>query len=77
MRPSVLGEMVLALDKNRAYRVATNDYIQAGGDGYASLKRGKIIIDAAGATLMATTVIDYVEKAKTISPKTDGRIATK
>ena len=66
-----------ALDKNRAYRVATNDYMQAGGDGYASLKRGKIIIDAAGAIFMATTVINYVEKAKTISPKTDGRIATK
>lgn len=66
-----------ALDKNRAYLVATNDYIQAGGDGYASLKRAKIIIDASGATLMATTVINYVEKAKTISPATDGRITTK
>ena len=66
-----------ALDKNKAYRIATNDYMAAGGDGYASLKRAKIIIDAAGATLMATTVINYVEAAKTISPKTDGRISTK
>ena len=67
----------VALDKNRRYRVATNDYIAAGGDGYASLKRAKVIIDAAGATLMATTVINYVEAAKIISPKTDGRISTK
>ena len=66
-----------ALDENRTYLVATNDYMRGGGDGYASLKRGKVIIDAAGANLMATTVINYVEKAKTISPKTDGRITAK
>ena len=59
------------------YTVATNDYVLGGGDGYASLKNGKVIIDAAGGTLMATMVMDYIAKRGTVSPKVEGRITIK
>ena len=48
------------LDPAASYRVATNDYMLGGGDGYASLGKGVVIIDAAAATLMANTVINYI-----------------
>jgi len=65
------------LDNARTYKVATNDYIARGGDGYAVFKRGKVIIDAAGGTLMATQVINHVARLGTIAPKVEGRITAK
>lgn len=48
------------LDPEATYRVATNDYMLGGGDGYDSLGNGVVVIDPAAATLMANTVINYV-----------------
>ena len=47
-----------------------------GGDGYASLGNGRQLIDASGATLMATMVMDHVESLGTVAPAVDGRIRT-
>ncbi len=66
-----------AMDPARLYRVATNDFIYAGGDGYAALSEGRAIIDTAGAKLMASMVIDYIAQAGTIAPKIEGRITAK
>ena len=38
------------LERGRMYKVATNEYIYGGGDGYAALSRGRPLIDASGAT---------------------------
>ena len=65
------------LDPGRTYTVATNDYMAGGGDGYASLGNGRLLIDASGATLMATMVMDYVEAKGTVAPAVDGRIRTR
>ncbi|MFC5354615.1 bifunctional metallophosphatase/5'-nucleotidase [Azospirillum himalayense] len=65
------------LDPVRTYRVATNDYMLKGGDGYAALTRGRTVVDASGAVLMATMVMDYVEAKKTVAPKIEGRIVAK
>ncbi|CAO3420024.1 bifunctional metallophosphatase/5'-nucleotidase [Azospirillum argentinense] len=65
------------LDPTRTYRVATNDYMLKGGDGYAALSRGRTVVDASGAVLMATMVMDYVEAKKTVAPKVEGRIVAK
>ena len=46
------------LEMGKIYKVATNDFMFGGGDGYTALTRGKPIIDAAGGTLMATMVMD-------------------
>ena len=65
------------LDPARIYRVATNDLIHAGGNGYTTLAYGRPIIDAAGAKLMATMVMDYIAERGTIASKLEGRITTR
>ena len=62
------------LNKGRTYTMATNDYLAKGGDGYSVFKKGKVIIDASGATLMASMVMDYIKSKGTVSPKVEGRI---
>ena len=62
------------LDPAKVYTVATNDYMAGGGDGYAALGNGRLLIDASGATLMATMVMDHVESLGTVAPAVDGRI---
>ena len=67
----------LGVDPQAAYRVATNDYMLKGGDGYAAFPRSKVIVDASGAVLLATIVMNYVEAKKTVAPAVDGRIVAK
>jgi 2',3'-cyclic-nucleotide 2'-phosphodiesterase (5'-nucleotidase family) len=62
------------LELDRVYRLATNEYVLGGGDGYAALARGKPIIDAAAGALMATMVIDYIARQGAIAPQVEGRI---
>jgi 2',3'-cyclic-nucleotide 2'-phosphodiesterase (5'-nucleotidase family) len=54
--------------------MATNDFLAKGGDGYSVFKKGKVIIDAAGATLMASMVMNYINAKGSVSPKVEGRI---
>ena len=61
--------------RDRVYKLATNEYVCGGGDGYAALARGKPIIDASAGTLMAGAVIDYIARQGAIAPKVEGRIA--
>lgn len=63
------------LELGRIYRVATNDYMLAGGDGYAALARGRVVVDASGATLMASTVMNYITAlGGKAAPAVEGRI---
>ena len=62
------------LDPAAKYRVATNDYMAGGGDGYAVLTNGTTIIDASGATYMASMVMDYIAATGTVAPTIEGRI---
>jgi 2',3'-cyclic-nucleotide 2'-phosphodiesterase (5'-nucleotidase family) len=62
------------LEKERTYKVATNEYIYGGGDGYAALARGQALIDASGAPLLTTLVIDYIARQGQIAPRLEGRI---
>ncbi|MEQ9812653.1 MAG: 5'-nucleotidase C-terminal domain-containing protein [Azospirillaceae bacterium] len=62
------------LDDSATYRLATNDYMAGGGDGYAAFTNGDLIIDASGATLMATMVSNYIEDEGTVAPTVEGRI---
>jgi 2',3'-cyclic-nucleotide 2'-phosphodiesterase (5'-nucleotidase family) len=65
------------VDPQATYRVATNDYMLKGGDGYAAFPRSKVIVDASGAVLLATIVMNHVETKKTVSPAVEGRIVAK
>jgi 5'-nucleotidase/UDP-sugar diphosphatase len=62
------------LEMGKIYKLATNDYVFGGGDGYAALTRGKPIIDAAGGTLMASMVMDYIAEQGEVAPQVEGRI---
>jgi 2',3'-cyclic-nucleotide 2'-phosphodiesterase (5'-nucleotidase family) len=65
------------LDRTATYRVASNDFLLKGGDGYSSLSQGKVLIDASGGTLMATTVMRYITAKGSVAPQLEGRIATR
>jgi 2',3'-cyclic-nucleotide 2'-phosphodiesterase (5'-nucleotidase family) len=65
------------LDPNKTYKIATNEYVAGGGDGFEVLKKGKQMIDESAAKLMASQVIDYIAAKGTISPKVEGRITEK
>lgn len=65
------------LDPAATYKLATNDYMIGGGDGYTAFSKGKVLVDPSAAHLMASDVIDYITAKKTIDVKVDGRITMK
>jgi len=60
------------LDETAVYRVATNDFLAAGGDGYAVLTQGTNYVDT-GVYLM-DYMVDYLGEFSPISPAVEGRI---
>lgn len=62
------------LDEGKVYKVAVNDYILGGGDGYAALGGGRIVTNAGGGALVANDVMAYIEKAGKVAPVVEGRI---
>ncbi|GLS85662.1 multifunctional 2',3'-cyclic-nucleotide 2'-phosphodiesterase/5'-nucleotidase/3'-nucleotidase [Cypionkella aquatica] len=63
-----------SLNPDALYKVAVNDYILGGGDGYSSLGGGRLITDTGAGNLVATDVMRYVEKSGTVKPMVEGRI---
>jgi 5'-nucleotidase / UDP-sugar diphosphatase len=63
-----------ALDKAATYKLATNDYMLEGGDGFTALKGGKVLVDARGGKLIANDVMVLVKKLGTVTAKVEGRI---
>ncbi|HHI82853.1 MAG TPA: bifunctional metallophosphatase/5'-nucleotidase, partial [Rhizobiales bacterium] len=61
------------LDENRTYRLATNDFLAAGGDGYSALKRAKIVVGEADGKLIANHVMAYIRKNSPVTAKIEGR----
>lgn len=62
------------LDTSRTYKVAANDYMYEGGDGYEALGRGEVLVHPSGGTLLVNLVMDYIEKQGEIAPRVEGRI---
>jgi 2',3'-cyclic-nucleotide 2'-phosphodiesterase (5'-nucleotidase family) len=63
-----------ALDPAAVYKVAVNDYMQGGGDGYKVLKDAKQITNTGAGALVAQVVMDYVETQASVQPSVEGRI---
>lgn len=62
-----------SIDPNKVYKIAVNDYLAGGGDGYVVLTRSVDTFNTS--LLMSDIVIDYVQSLPSpITPKTDGRI---
>jgi 2',3'-cyclic-nucleotide 2'-phosphodiesterase (5'-nucleotidase family) len=62
------------LDPSALYTVATNDFMRAGGDGYATMRSAEVLINEAGGPVMATAVVNAIQQAGTIAPRVEGRI---
>ena len=62
------------LDPSRTYRVATNDFLGRGGDGYDMFADAPRLIDAAAGKLVAAQVIDAIAAAGEVAPKVENRI---
>jgi 5'-nucleotidase/UDP-sugar diphosphatase len=62
------------LDPAKMYKIAINDFMARGGDGYGMLAgTSKVTIDT-GNVLLAQTVMDYAQKLGTIGAKVEGRM---
>ncbi len=62
------------LEAAKVYKVAVNDYILGGGDGYAALGGGRLITDTGAGALVANDVMAYVERQGMVKPGVEGRI---
>ena len=62
------------LDPARSYRVAANDFMARGGDGYGMLAGESQVTKDSGTRLVALDAISYVESLKRIGAKVEGRI---
>ena len=62
------------LDLSRTYRLATNDFLGRGGDGYDMFAGTPRLIDSAADKLMATQVIEAIAATGEIAPGIEGRI---
>jgi 2',3'-cyclic-nucleotide 2'-phosphodiesterase (5'-nucleotidase family) len=63
------------LDPARHYKVATNNFMLTGGDGYVPFTKGKVLIGTTDGKLLASEVISYIRKQGTVDAKAEGRIA--
>ncbi|HKA79747.1 MAG TPA: 5'-nucleotidase, partial [Xanthobacteraceae bacterium] len=50
------------LEDGRTYSVATNDFMQRGGDDYTMFQNAKLVLPVNDSPLMASEVMDYIEQ---------------
>jgi len=65
------------LDDAASYRLAVNDFMARGGDGYAMLAPGKRLIDELSGQYVAGQVMAYIAKTGKVMPKVEGRLSLK
>ena len=73
---SRLGPVLVAgvqVEPGRAYRLATTDYLAAGGDGYGMLKAARVLVDSSGGPLLVNVVAEAVQAAGRVNAAPDGR----
>ena len=63
------------LDDAARYKVATNDFMLKGGDGYEVMKDAKVLHGERDGKLIANDVMVHIRAKGTVSPKVEGRIA--
>jgi 2',3'-cyclic-nucleotide 2'-phosphodiesterase (5'-nucleotidase family) len=66
-----------ALDPARIYRVATNDFMARGGDGYDSFAGVKPLLPVDDSPLLANEVMVYLRDIGTVRSAADGRMTAK
>lgn len=62
------------VDPDKLYRLATNDFLARGGDGYVALVGARMIVGPNDALLVSRHVVDHIRKLGTVSAKLEGRV---
>jgi 2',3'-cyclic-nucleotide 2'-phosphodiesterase (5'-nucleotidase family) len=62
------------VEPDARYKVASNDFLLSGGDGYTTLAHGRTLIGKTDGRLLADIVMSYVRSLKTVDAKVEGRI---
>ena len=62
------------LNPNKIYRVATNDFLARGSDGYTTFGTAKALLPADDSPLLANEVMVYVRRLGTVRTGVDGRL---
>jgi 5'-nucleotidase/UDP-sugar diphosphatase len=62
------------LDPNRIYRIATNDFLARGSDGYDTFGKARSLLPADDSPLLANEVMSYLQKLGTVQTGIQGRI---
>jgi 2',3'-cyclic-nucleotide 2'-phosphodiesterase (5'-nucleotidase family) len=62
------------LDLDRIYRVATNDFLANGNDGYVAFRHTPLLLPIADSPALAIEVIEYLRTLGTVHTELDGRI---
>jgi 5'-nucleotidase / UDP-sugar diphosphatase len=65
------------LVNERIYRVATNDFLARGGDGYAMFADAPHVLAEADAPPVAGEVMDYIMRAGTLRTGVEGRMVVR
>jgi 2',3'-cyclic-nucleotide 2'-phosphodiesterase (5'-nucleotidase family) len=66
-----------ALDEAKTYRVATNDFMGRGGDGYVTFRDARHVLADTDSPPVANEVMVYIRNAGTIRTRAGGRIVLK
>lgn len=61
------------VEPGRLYRLATTDYLAAGGDGYDMLQAARVLVDSSGGPLLVNVVAEAVQDAGRVDAALEGR----
>ena len=62
------------LDPTKTYKLGSNNFMLAGGDGYTTLAKGRVLIGATDGKLLANEVMVYVRQKGIIGISVQKRI---
>ena len=62
------------LNPSRVYRIATNDFLARGSDGYDTFGKARSLLPADNSPLLANEVMSYLQKLGTVQTAVQGRI---
>lgn len=62
------------VDPEKTYRLAVNDFLAGGGDGYDMFRDLKQVVTEANGPAITNTVIEFVKAKKTVAPRVEGRL---
>ncbi len=65
------------IDLEKTYKLAVNDYMAQGGDGYKMFKAANVLVGDRVAKLLANDVMAYLRTAGSVDAKVEGRLVAK